>query len=352
MSRVGVFFASRPPDAKGPMRDHLEFCRVTGAELVTLEPRIPAPLKRLRLRHPLTAVWMAWSIFRVRRRYDVVVTDSEHIGLPLGIMLRLTRSTCRHVLVVHLVSTPLKAFLIRHLVGSGVSCYVFHSTPTDLALERMGVPAERRRLVPYMVDSTFWSPLDIPSKRQLCAVGLEYRDYGTLIEAVRGVDVDVEIAAGSPWSEKKDQTRSAELPPNVHVARRGYPELRRLYAESLFTVVPLLENDMQAGITTIVESMSMSRAVVVSRTRGQVGTVEHMVNGMEVPVGDPEALRHAILWLLDHPQECRQLGINGRRFVENDMTLGHFVSRMSEVIDSVTAGDQPVARRYAGGTAR
>ncbi|TME06117.1 MAG: glycosyltransferase family 4 protein [Chloroflexi bacterium] len=337
MSRVGVFFASRPPDPRGPHRDHLEFCRATGAELVCLEPKVPPALKRrLRLRHPLIGMWMAWSIFRVRRRYDVLITDSEHVGLPLALMLRVSRSRCRHVLVVHLVSTPLKAFFIRYLAGRGVSCYVYHFPSAEPVLERLGVPPERRRFVPYMVDSEFWSPVDVPQKRQICAVGLEYRDYPTLLEAVRGVDVAVDIAAGSPWSQKADGTHRAELPPNVRVGRRDYAELRQLYAESLFTVVPLLENEMQAGITTIVESMAMGRPVVVSRTRGQVGTVRDSHNGLEVPPGDVAALRRAIHWLLDHPEECRRMGAEGRHTIESGMTLGHFVERMSAVVATVS----------------
>jgi glycosyltransferase involved in cell wall biosynthesis len=281
-------------------------------------------------------MWMVWSIFRDRRRYDVLITDSEHIGLPLAVLLRVSRARCRHILVVHLVSTPLKAFFIKYLAGTGVSCYVYHFPSAEPVLERLGVPPERRRFVPYMVDSDFWSPVEVPQKRQICAVGLEYRDYPTLVEAVRGLDVAVEIAVGSPWSQKADHTRGAELPPNVRVGRRDYAQLRQLYGESLFTVVPLLENEMQAGITTIVESMAMSRPVVVSRTHGQVGTVSDRHNGLEVPPGDVAALRQAIRWMLDHPEECRLMGAEGRHTIESGMTIGHFVDRMSAVIGTVS----------------
>jgi glycosyltransferase involved in cell wall biosynthesis len=311
-------------------------------------PRLPKVLRRLRLRHPLTALWMSWSIFRLRRVYDVLVTDSEHVGLPLAILLRITRSRCQHVMIVHLVSTPLKAFLIRHLVGSGVSCYVFHWQAADPVLEQLGVPPSRRRLVPYMVDTKYWLPVDVEPRRQICAVGLEYRDYPTLIEAIKTMDVQLEIAAGSPWSQKEDGTRTVVLPPNVHVGRRGYSQLRRLYAESLFTVVPLVENDMQAGITTIVESMAMERAVVVTRTRGQVGTVQHQHNGLEVPPGDAAALRASIQWLLDHPVESRRMGREGRRTIEAGMTLEHFVERMKLVVKMISGQELGPASRSLG----
>jgi glycosyltransferase involved in cell wall biosynthesis len=203
-----------------------------------------------------------------------------------------------------------------------------------------------------MVDSDFWSPVALEPKRQICAVGLEYRDYPTLVEAVCDLDIDVEIAVGSPWSQKGDAMRDAQLPTNIHVGRREYGRLRELYAESLFTVVPLLQNDMQAGITTIVESLAMSRPVVVSRTRGQFGTVRDGQNGLEVPPGDVDALRAAIVYLLDHPEERRRMGVEGRRTIESGMTMAHFVERMWAVVVAVaghradaTAGVAPEPAR-------
>jgi glycosyltransferase involved in cell wall biosynthesis len=136
------------------------------------------------------------------------------------------------------------------------------------------------------------------------------------------------------------------------VGQRDYSELRRLYAESLFTVVPLVENDMQAGITTIVESMAMERAVVVSRTRGQVGTVRHQHNGLEVAPADASTLREAILSLLDHPEEARRLGREGRRTIEEGMTLGHFVERMVAVVAAVSSPGTNAATGLAGEGAR
>lgn len=340
--RIAVALTSvLPPDLEqsiaagaGPRRDHLEFCRLTGAERLELAARRPRPLLRLPVRHPLTALWMAWTLFRRRRSLDVLIVDSEHVGLPLGILLRFVRRRAALVLVVHRVSTPLKRLLIR-LAGDGVTRYVFHFSHCDGVLAAAGVPAERRRHVPYLVDARFWSPRLRVQRRQICAVGLEFRDYGTLFEAVSGLDVEVEIAAGSPWSTKADTSRERPLPANVRVGRRDYEGLRQLYASSLFTVVPLKENDMQAGITTIVESMAMGRPVVASRTTGQVGTVRDGVNGLEVPPGDPAALRAAIERLLDDPAERVRMGAAARSFVADGMTVELFARRMSVVVEEL-----------------
>jgi glycosyltransferase involved in cell wall biosynthesis len=341
--RIAILLTSAVPDdlersiaaGEGPRRDHLELCRATGAELVRLAAARPRALRRLRPRHPLTALWMAWRGLRLSRRLDVVVTDSEHVGLPLGILLRLTRSSCRQVLVVHRVSTPLKRLLVR-AAGGGVGRYVFHFAHCDGVLARTGVAAERRALVPYMVDTRFWTPPAAPAPgRRLCAAGLERRDYPTLVEAVRGLDVEVEIAAASPWSCSRDGLGSTDLPPNVRLRRCSHRELRDLYAASLATVVPLVENDMQAGITTIAESLAMGRPVVATRTTGQRGTVVDGVTGLEVPPGDAAALRRAIRWLLDHPEDGRRMGEEGRCRMEGSMSMELWVRRMTAVVDGL-----------------
>ena len=88
----------------------------------------------------------------------------------------------------------------------------------------------------------------------ICAVGLELRDYPTMVEAVRGLDVDVIVAAASPWSKRTDSSTDVDIPDNVRVSSYDHFALRQLYADASFVVVPLVENDFQAGITTILEA--------------------------------------------------------------------------------------------------
>ncbi len=321
-----------------PRIEHLEFCRATGAKLIRLDQRRPRWLRRLRPRHQLVSFWSAVEALRATRGYDVVITDSEHVGLPFAALLWLTRSRCRHIAIVHRVSTRAKQLIIRTVATRGTACFVHHFETCAGVLESAGVPPDRRRLIPYMVDTRFWSPQRyVEPERQICAVGLEFRDYPTLFRAVRNLDVHVEVAAGSPWSQMPDSSANEQPPPNVHVGKRPYGELRELYARSLLTVVPLKENDMQAGITTIVESMAMGRPVVASATKGQTGTVRDGLNGANVVPGDVDDLRARLLQLLDDPQESRRLGENARRFVEERMTIERFVQRMSALVTEVAS---------------
>jgi glycosyltransferase involved in cell wall biosynthesis len=149
--------------------------------------------------------------------------------------------------------------------------------------------------------------------------------------------VEVCLAAASPWSKRRNETAGSVLPPNVTARAYSYRELRDLYASSCFVVVPLYENDFQAGVTTILEAMAMGKAVVVSKTSGQQDVIEHGVNGLYVPPGDAAALRRAITDLLDHPDKAARLGSNARRTIESAMSLDQWVDRVSAVIRQVAA---------------
>jgi glycosyltransferase involved in cell wall biosynthesis len=213
-------------------------------------------------------------------------------------------------------------------------------------------------LLPYQVDTAFWSP---PAAADgdaavISSAGLEYRDYPTLIEAARGEPLQAVIAAGSRWSKHRNSSRGIDLPGNVAVTSLNYLGLRELYARSRFVVMPLRETDNQAGITTILEAMAMGRAVIVSATRGQRDVVRGRLveadgvtgrviggpagfgiarplaeeeTGLYVPPGDPAALRTAIRYLLDRPDEAERLGAAGRRLVATEMNLDLYVRRIA-----------------------
>src|SRR5207253_353580 len=120
-----------------------------------------------------------------------------------------------------------------------------------------------------------------------------------------------------------------ELPANVEWSRLQRDELRRLYARSAVAVVPIVENDYQTGISTILEMMAMGKCVIATRTRGQTDTLVDGVNGIYVPPGDVAALRAAILRAVEHPEETARMGAAARRYIEEHATLDLFVDRVS-----------------------
>jgi len=305
-------------------------CGATGGAPVhlldyTAVDSAPHPLVKLARR---VAGWdIALALMGLLRRhdYDAIFTNGENVSVPLALMLRAVRASHRgrrpgHVTIGHRLSTGKKQFFFTKLRADREidTIFVYASTQKRYGNAVLGIPAEKLRLIPFHADEMFYRPLpEVAVKEdQISAAGLEWRDYPTLIEAVREMpDLQVRLAAASPWSKHKNETANRTLPANVDARRYDYEALRRLYAESAFVVVPLYENDFQAGVTTLLEAMAMGKAVIVTKTTGQIDVVTDGVNGLTVAPGDVEGWKAAITRLRTDPAYRDLLGSNARRWI-------------------------------------
>jgi glycosyltransferase involved in cell wall biosynthesis len=294
-------------------------------------------------------VLLGWHCFRARKRYDVIVTDGEQVGIPYAGFSHLARRTRpTHAMVVHVLSVTKKVIVWRtlRLVRRMDLLFVYCSRQREFAVERLGCDASRVALTTFMVDTHFFAPAAVePGRRarpMICSAGLEFRDYATLLEAVRGLDVDVVIAAASPWSKRRDSSAAQNVPDNVEICRLGFKDLRQLYADAAFVVMPLVDVEFQAGITTILEAMAMGKAVVCTRTRGQTDTIVDDVTGVYVPPGDASRLRAAIHELLDDPARATRLGQEARRWVTEHADVEVYAARVSRLVGAL---DHEVGRR-------
>jgi glycosyltransferase involved in cell wall biosynthesis len=321
-----------------------------GGEWLECEYAKTAPLsKRILYRRLPEWVAQVFEVYARRRRYDAVVSWGEKQSLLFALLLTLSASRTRHVPLLYWISPPKKALLLR-LVHSRIAHIVtWSSVQHEIAVHRLGIPASRITLTRHPVDHRFWRPFDTTTD-MICAAGNEMRDYATLIQAMRGLDIACHIAVKEVASgTSRKVTRkgailaTSELPNNVTVGSKSYPELRALYARSRCVVVPLRETDTDNGVTSILEAMAMGKAVICSRVRGQVDVIEEGKTGIFVPQGDPQALAQAIQYLWERPELANQMGEAGRQRVEQRHTIDQFVETVGTVVENVIAEPGPAA---------
>jgi len=321
-------------------------------------------------------VWRRWAYrlmppvlaevleaYALRKKYDVVISWSDPHSLLFAGLLKLTRRRFPTVALMFWISKPKKAALLRRVHSHIDTIVLWTSTHREFAINELGIPPEKIRFIPYYVDQKFWRPLPGPTD-MICSAGVEMRDYPTLLEAVKGLDIHCHIAAGN-FRGKLFRTVSAiyehgPLPENVTVEKLGPAELRKIYARSRFVVVPLLQSDSDNGLTTILEAMAMGKAVICSQIRGQRDVIQDGKTGIFVPQGDSKKLREAILDLWNNPEKAEALGREARRFVETHTTWDQFVRNIKtfaeELVDtrkgsSATAQrNRTLARTHATGT--
>lgn len=343
-----------------PRKDYLALADKLEADILDVPAVHAHPIARRLDRLLRRGAGHAWLARRMVSDYDMVFSDGEHIGLLLGALLTRRRHGCRHVMIGHGLSSWRKRRLAMW-AKDGIDALVVHcASQLEFALRRLRFDPSQVYLLPYHVDVDFWQPRRASEELLIISCGKEQRDYPTFIEAVRDLPVGVSIADTSPWSRDRNRLRRRTLPANVTAGAHSYEQLRALYGQARFVVVPLVESDYPAGIATILEAMAMGKAVVVSRTRGQRDTVVGPMwsadqafwpaegpgpedsNGIYVPPGDVGALRSAIVYLLERPELANVLGGNARRLVEEQLNLPRFVTRLAQVIDPSPAATGPI----------
>jgi glycosyltransferase involved in cell wall biosynthesis len=343
--------AMREQIAKGrePRLDVFEIAGVLGADVLDFldvdASRLPMVRALDRAVGPSAA--LAYLGFRERARYDAILTTGEDIGLPLSALLKPTGARCTHTMIAHTLFPAKKKVFFKVLhVENRIDAILAYSTSEEQHMTgQLGIEASKVRRIYFHADQQFFRPDGRPTEPDLiCAAGQLLRDYDCLIEAVRDLPVRAQIAAGSPWIDKTLRPTQA-LPTNVTWGKLGRFDLRELYARSALAVVPILQNDYQTGIATILEMMSMGKCVIATKTRGQTDTIVDGVTGVYVPPSDPAALRSAIQRLIANPQEAKRIGDAARRFIEEHASLDHFVER---IVDAVrTSARRAPARQNA-----
>jgi glycosyltransferase involved in cell wall biosynthesis len=302
--------------------------------------------RKTRLWSPL----LAYHALRSVKSDDVVYATGEDVGYPLAMLMR-ARRVDKPGLVVRLDQPMLGRTISRRLFSD---LYVHHAlkridkvgchsnVQAQYLSSVAGVPSATLGLLPPKVDTRFFSPERtgpspapefVPEEPYILSAGLEMRDYTTLIEAVRGLSVSLVIGASSPWSHFRFNY-DRRLPPNVHVASFTPVQMRELYRSARFVVVPIKPTLRTCGITVVLESWAMEKGVIVSRTIGQLDYAEENETVLFAKPGDVEEMRTKIVYLLENPKEAERLGRNGRKRVEAELNLDHFMDVLEEMLTS------------------
>lgn len=322
-----------------PRKDYVELARLLGAEVVddSYLNEKSTTFARLGVRVAGRPAAQVVEAFLRGSDYDHIFVWSERIGLPLALLHKIARVDRDLVLVAMWPSRGGKAFMLQrlqvHTHLRAIVCY--SSAQIEIAASRLGVPRDKLHLSLQPVDERFWRPSPSAPTNFISAVGSTGRDYETLFRALRGLDVELRIAVGSndlPDRALERRLRRADPPPKTLIRHLSSLELRDQSSSAGFVVLPLEDVEFDAGVTALTEAMALSKAVILTRTRGQVDVIEDGVQGIYVRPHDPRALRTAIEHLIAHPEEAERMGRAGRALIEERHTLTRYVEELRAIL--------------------
>lgn len=287
-----------------------------------------------------TYVAQVIEAYFVRKRYDAIVTWSDKIGLALAMVFKITRARVPHITLSSWISKPKKAIPLKLFHSHIDRIVLWSSVQREYALNSLHLPESKIAFTRWLVDQKFWRSLEVETD-MISSVGRHMRDYPTLVESLRGLDIRCHIANGGTkgqmFSTLEEPDDMDVLPENITTGALDPVELRKLYARSRFVVVPLLPTDTDNGVAVTLEAMAMGKAVICSHVAGQIDVIQAGKTGIYVPQGDPAALRNAIEFLWNHPEEAARMGQAAREYVEKFHTIDQFVNTIKGVVEDVVA---------------
>jgi glycosyltransferase involved in cell wall biosynthesis len=95
---------------------------------------------------------------------------------------------------------------------------------------------------------------------------------------------------------------------------------------SVFDIVCLTSNQPEGCSNAILEAMALGKPVVATRVGGNVELVEDGKTGLLVPVQNPKALADAILYILNNPEQAKEMGKQGKNRVAKNFSLERMVN--------------------------
>ncbi|MCL6544868.1 MAG: glycosyltransferase [Bryobacteraceae bacterium] len=351
----------------GPLRPKLEAAGVAtriDADLAILRQKlIKTPGGLLRL-----AVRALRSVVRLRRhilasRPDFVHTNSAVI-LTAPLAAKLARRP--HILHVREFLSDVSGLWTLYqwylwLFSDRILCI-------SKAVSRQFCPLLRKRKVSVLDNGIPSWEFKNADGGPVCGPGAFWRTAGCVLVGVagrinleqKGQDVFVKAAAeaarehpeahfvivGKPFpGNEEHEPRLRRLIQELGIADRvtlagEVAQMREMYASVDIWVLPARKPEGLGNV--LIEAMAMGKPVIGSAIGGIPEIIDHGVNGLLVPPGDPRALAEAVSRLLRDAELRRRMGEAGRRKFYEKFELERCCRSILSLYESLLAAQQPV----------
>ena len=222
----------------------------------------------------------------------------------------------------------------------GARAVINPSTPQRDFLVEQGYDPSRMHYLPYGIDKGFIDRnLGKPrliQKPYIMSAGKDMgRDYQTLIDSVRGMDIDLYIGAS-----KRNFADVKNIPDNVHIDFIAPTDLVNYYEHAEFIVIPTFHEDHLdasdcSGQYVLLESMMASKAVIASDRTTIYDYVTPNENAILVEPENTEKLSNAMQDLLNNPDKARELGRSARTKAEQNFTSEQFSRNLADIFKKI-----------------
>ncbi|GGJ24909.1 glycosyl transferase [Deinococcus roseus] len=160
------------------------------------------------------------------------------------------------------------------------------------------------------------------------------REYAEAARLVHQKHPEAEFYLLGPTDPSPNAIQQSELDAWVQEGTLKYlgatKDVRPFIAE--YCSVYVLPSYREGTPRSVLEAMSLGRAIITTDTPGCRETVEDGVNGRLVPVKESAGLAQAMLEFLDHPEQVEQMARKSRQLVEEKYAVEKVNAVLLEIL--------------------
>lgn len=259
-------------------------------------------------------------IFKIRK-YDIVFTGASLLIVFLvKVVFRFSRPkfVFYNTFLTNLYqrnNSGFKRWLVRKIISS-IDAIACPSRAQQQFLIQQGFDPNKIFYIRNGIDIDFIQTnlkkvVDQPKERYILSVGKDLgRDYKTLVEAVKDLNIKVKVVAWPRNFQGIDK-----LPANISVQALSYRQVLALYKNAEFVVLPTKkEGNFNAsdcsGQYSLLDAMASGKAVIASQRATLPDYLTDGVEGIIVEAENPTALKLVIKKLLGDSALAEQMGEN------------------------------------------
>ena len=333
---------------RGETDDRLSGLKKAEVNGISIKPVIidpyPFPINPLRHFHSLYAGIDVIRAFRVLfsiKRFDAILAVGESSAMVFLILKSIFKLKTPVLLIDPPVSLEwkIRKRILDVVLPRADRILVLGHNQVDFIKKVWGEKC-KPVVLPQVIDTSSYRPLQVKSENYIFSIGDDIgRDFPLLIKASAEIGVDVSIRT------KECNMPGGNLPKNVSLIKNrvSFQELKELYGKSSFVVIPLVNCQHASGVNSVIESMAMGKATIVSASDGIKDYVINNETGLLVEPGNKKQLINTMKHLIETPEETARIGRNARLAVEKKFNIESRSRRLiSIIVESVKESNHKI----------
>lgn len=241
------------------------------------------------------------------------------------------RVGCWIAWIKKILGLQVKLIVMNHFFSDSVAPYVDRCIVYQKAEISLYKDSQKYVFTPLPPAGNFQRDSTPHNPPYIFSGGGSKRDFGTLIEAVKDIQVNLLLVIPSAEILGYDHP----LPSNCTVEyKMPLDDFLERIAKSLFVVVPLKDGKKPHGQTTVLQAMALGKCVVTNDIPANWDYITHQQDGLLIPPEDVEALHKAITTLLNDSERRDQIGLEARKKASEWTYEGfcHFIVNLCETV--------------------